>query len=150
MIMGSGGHTEEMLRLEELLGDRYDYEYLVNAEDQVTPRKIRGNLHVLNNPRPYRLGPISIAYRTIAGFVKSISLMRRFDAVISAGPGITVPVFYAAKLLGKKTIFIETWSRVRSISVSGRLCYPIADLFLVQWPELQQHYPRARYAGRLG
>jgi beta-1,4-N-acetylglucosaminyltransferase len=150
LIMGSGGHTAEMLSLEQLLGDRYDYEYLINAEDQVSPGKIRGKIHTLPNPRPYKARWFSMIRLTLAGLFRSIGLMRDFDAVISTGPGVTVPVFYAAKLIGKKTIFLESWCRVQSRSVSGRLCYPVADLFFVQWPELKQKYPNAIYAGRLG
>lgn len=150
MVMGAGGHTAQMLRLRELLGDRYDYEYLVTASDTVTPRKIRGTLHVLDNPRPYTASYLSIVHRTVKGFIQALSLMRKFDVVISAGPGVTVPVFYAAKLLGKKAIYLESWCRAQSMSVSGRLCYPVADLFFVQWPEMKKNYPKAIYAGRLG
>jgi UDP-N-acetylglucosamine:LPS N-acetylglucosamine transferase len=150
LIMGSGGHTAEMLMLEQLLGDRFEYEYLINSEDQVTPGRIRGKIHKLQNPRPYKARWFSMVRDTLAGLFRSIELMRDFDAVISAGPGVTVPVFYAAKLVGKKTIFLESWSRVQSKSVSGRLCYPVADLFFVQWPELKKKYPNAIYAGRLG
>mgnify|MGYP002784857490 FL=1 len=148
--MGSGGHTAQMLRLEKLLGDRYDYEYLANANDEVTPKKVKGRLHLLDNPRMYRAPWLSIVQKTIGAFTRSIALLRRFDVVISAGPGLTIPVFYAAKLMGRKTIFLESWCRAHSMSVSGKACYPIADLFFVQWPEMTKHYPRAIYVGRLG
>jgi len=47
-------------------------------------------------------------------------------------------------------IFIESWARVYSKSDSGKLVYPIADLFFVQWKEMEKVYPHAIYAGRLG
>ncbi|GJN11538.1 hypothetical protein PR202_ga29737 [Eleusine coracana subsp. coracana] len=54
--------------------------------------------------------------------------------------------------LGWSSIFyIESIARVQRFSLSGLLLYKlrIADQIFVQWPQLQQKYPRAQYAGRL-
>ena len=39
IILGSGGHTAQMLKLLNLLGEDYDYEYVINREDQITRKK---------------------------------------------------------------------------------------------------------------
>lgn len=150
LIMGSGGHTAQMLNLLKKLDKRFHYEFLINENDLMTQKKVKGKVHKLPNPRQYRDNLPSEIYKTIKVFFLSLSLVRKYDVIISSGPGITVPVFYAAKIFGKKTIFIESWSRVTSKSVSGKLCYPVSDLFFVQWPELRKKYPKAIYAGRLG
>lgn len=150
VILGSGGHTAQMMKLLKLLGNRYEYEYLVNDNDEVTGKKITGKVHILKNPRLYKENPLRLLYKGTFDFVASIKLMKNFDAVISAGPGISVPVFYAAKMLRKKTIYLESWSRASSMSVSGKLCYPISDLFFIQWPQQKKNYKKAIYAGRLG
>ncbi|PLB46937.1 oligosaccharide biosynthesis protein Alg14 like protein [Aspergillus steynii IBT 23096] len=36
-----------------------------------------------------------------------------------------------------RTIFVESWARVTSLSLSGKLLLPFADRFLVQWPALE-------------
>ena len=41
----------------------------------------------------------------------------------------------------------ESIARVKSLSLSGKLLYPIADKFMVQWPDLLSKYPRAKYVG---
>lgn len=69
------------------------------------------------------------------------------DVVITTGALISVPFCYVAKVLGKKVIFIESFSRVKDKSLSGKLVYPIADLFLVQWDSLTELYPKAKYIG---
>lgn len=46
-----------------------------------------------------------------------------------------------------KIAFIESIARVHSLSLSGKLLYPIADRFLVQWEELERKYKRAKYVG---
>jgi beta-1,4-N-acetylglucosaminyltransferase len=53
-----------------------------------------------------------------------------------------------AKLFRAKVIFVETGSRVKKLSLTGRLVYPFADLFLVQWPGLAKRHRKAEFAGR--
>ena len=59
------------------------------------------------------------------------------------------PGFFLGKYLFRaKLIFMETATRVVRPSGTGRLLYPIADLFLVQWPAmLKEVGPKARYLG---
>jgi UDP-N-acetylglucosamine:LPS N-acetylglucosamine transferase len=60
----------------------------------------------------------------------------RPDVIVSLGAEIALPFFYWGKLLGIKTIFVESWCRVEDLSKTGRLVYPLADAFFVQWPQL--------------
>jgi hypothetical protein len=62
---------------------------------------------------------------------------------------VAVPVSVFAKLLGARIIYVESFSRVRRLSITGRLLRPLADLFFIQWEELRPAAPRAVYAGRL-
>ena len=54
---------------------------------------------------------------------------------------------YIGKIFGSKIIFIETFANRNSKTLSGRLVYPIADLFLVQWEEMLKLYPKAKLGG---
>ncbi len=80
-----------------------------------------------------------------------ILLKERPEVVISTGGGeIAVPFCYVGKLLGAKVAFIETVARITTRSAGGRLIYPIADLFLVQWePLLKKYGKKARYWGNV-
>ena len=44
-----------------------------------------------------------------------------------------MPIAILPNLFGKKVIFIETFANITTKTLSGKLVYPIADLFLVQW-----------------
>lgn len=57
-----------------------------------------------------------------------------------------VPIFLAARLRRKPTIFIETITRGDKLSNTGRVVYylKLATHFIVQWPNLRETYPRAR------
>ena len=78
-----------------------------------------------------------------------ILLRERPDVILSTGGGeIAVPFCYIGKVLGAKVIFIETLTRVTTPSGGGKLVYPIADLFLVQWESLLNRYgKKAKYWG---
>jgi beta-1,4-N-acetylglucosaminyltransferase len=70
------------------------------------------------------------------------------EVILSLGAEIALPFFYLGKLLGIKTIFIESWCRVEDLSKTGRLVYPVADVFLVQWSQLLEICgPKAQYQG---
>jgi UDP-N-acetylglucosamine:LPS N-acetylglucosamine transferase len=79
-----------------------------------------------------------------------IFIIERPDVIISTGSEIAIPVFIVSKLFGSITIFIESWCRVFSASRTGKIVYPLSDLFLVQWPNLLNVYgKKARYEGAI-
>ena len=78
-----------------------------------------------------------------------IMLKESPDVVIATGALITFPFCFYAKLLGKKVVFIESFARVHDTSLTGRIVYKFADLFIVQWESLLKCYPDAVYAGSI-
>lgn len=76
-----------------------------------------------------------------------IMLRERPKVVITTGALISFPFCLYAKLLGAKVVYLETFARVNDRSLTGKLVYPIADLFLVQWESLLELYPKAKYVG---
>jgi UDP-N-acetylglucosamine:LPS N-acetylglucosamine transferase len=69
------------------------------------------------------------------------------DYLITTGALITYPFCLVAKWKKVKVIYIESFARMDEPSLTGRLVYPIADLFLVQWEEMIKYYPKAIFAG---
>ena len=63
--------------------------------------------------------------------------------IISSGAGVAVPFFYIGKIFGAKTIFIEVFDRLDKPTMTGKLVYPVADIFIVQWEEMKKVYPKA-------
>ncbi len=153
VILGEGGHTTEMLELVDMLGSIYNYSYLLAHNDQISEGQIRISGSVLRTVTPRM--PTSKLYETLKlSFSCSIQefkvlLKLRPKAIITAGAGIAVPISIFGRLLGVKIIYIETISRVRALSITGKIMYYIAHLFFVQWESLKEKYPKAIYAGRL-
>lgn len=69
--------------------------------------------------------------------------------ILSTGADVAVPTCILGKLMGAKLIYIESGGQVYSPSLSGRLVYPFADLFIVQWKPALKNFPKAKYGGPL-
>ena len=78
-------------------------------------------------------------------------LLRRYrpQILVSNGAGVAFPFFLAARLLRIDTVYVEVYDRVDSPTLTGRLCYPLSDLFLLQWNEQKRFYPRGSVIGGL-
>ncbi|MGL6009708.1 MAG: PssD/Cps14F family polysaccharide biosynthesis glycosyltransferase, partial [Culicoidibacterales bacterium] len=76
-------------------------------------------------------------------------LQFRPDVIVTTGSHTAVPMCYLAKVFGKKIIYLESIAKVSGQSWAGKLVYPKADHFFVQWPENQKDYPGSIYAGQL-
>jgi beta-1,4-N-acetylglucosaminyltransferase len=73
---------------------------------------------------------------------------RRPSAILSTGAALAVPFFIVGRLHGIRTVYVESLTRTRSLSLSGRMVYPLANAFFVQWPDATS-WRRARYVGSI-
>jgi len=93
--------------------------------------------------------------RSIKAFLINLRLAwkilrkERPDLIISTGAAIAVPFFYLGKFLGSKLIYIEVFDRIDKPTLSGRIVYPVADKFIVQWEEQKKVYPKAVNLGSI-
>lgn len=153
VVLGEGGHTKEMLSLVDLLGPTFEYSYLLTYEDELSAAKIQraGPQYRVTRPRSKDDNALVAVFKVLRCAWQSWRVLRREqpDAIISCGPAVALPISFWGKLLNKAIIFIETGSRVKRLSLSGKLMRHLADLYFVQWPQLCEVYPKAIYAGRL-
>lgn len=89
-------------------------------------------------------------WRMIKAFPWAFQILRKEnpDLVFSMGAEIAVPFIYLAKLMGKKTMYIESWCRVENLSLAGKLVAPVVDEMWVQWPQLAEG-KRTRFEGAI-
>jgi beta-1,4-N-acetylglucosaminyltransferase len=153
VVLGEGGHSTELLNLIDLLGDRYEYHYVISKQDKLSADQLRidGPIHRVLRPRGKDTSAPMAVLRTFLTALQALRVLLRVrpKAILSTGPAIAVPVAILGKLLGARVIFVETGSRIRTVSMTGKIMYRWADLFFVQWPQLKEKLPRAIYAGRL-
>ncbi|MDY6965779.1 MAG: PssD/Cps14F family polysaccharide biosynthesis glycosyltransferase [Halobacteriota archaeon] len=138
LVCSHGGHLTEMLHLMDAFEG--------NETFFITYEGLRADLkdkYLLKN-----IGKSPIRMLLSVPKIARILLKEKPDMIISTGSEIAIPVFYIAKVLMIKTVFIESWCRVSEPSASGRIVYPVSDLFLVQWEQLLKKYgKKAIYRG---
>ena len=154
VVLGRGGHTAQTFALVDSLGNKFEYIYIIGLLDNLTPKKIRLKGKVLRVFTP-RLLPqdsrLMSVIRTVLTLFLSFVYLFVFgpNVIISCGTGMTVPVFYSARTLGIPTVFIESMSRVETLSKTGRIMHGRVSLFMVQWEKLAKKTPGTVYGGQL-
>jgi len=139
----SGGHLEEISRLTDLKEGR---ECCLITESGVFDTDFCERVYYVTKINRKQL---TFPIEFIKLLIKSFLILRKekVDCVITTGALIGYPVALVGKLMRKKVIYIESFARVDSPSMTGRLTYPIADLFIVQWEEGLKFFPKAVYGG---
>jgi len=153
LCYGEGGHKAQIERLFHLLKSECDgITYIGLCEGKNTSKQIRN----------YKLLPMRSKYNTLFTFflcpaafvynlVKIIALVAAYKPVglISTGPGSVLMPALIFKALRKKVVYIETWSRFTTKSLSGKFMYRLSDKFYVQNESLLNLFPDASYSGVL-
>ncbi|WP_407269354.1 PssD/Cps14F family polysaccharide biosynthesis glycosyltransferase [Radiobacillus sp. PE A8.2] len=148
LISSIGGHLTQLLQLEELFKE---YQYHIVTEKSEVTRQLVHKYPISFLMYGSRTYPVSYPFKFSFNIVKSlfIFLKHRPDVVITTGAHTAVPICYIAKLFRKKVVYIESFAKSQSPNLSGKLIYPIADLFIVQWESMKKYYPKAVYGGSI-
>ena len=144
LVCSSGGHLGQLYRL-RAWWERQDRVWVTFGHTQAESL-LRGEQVILAFSPTTR--NIPNALRNLRLAVKVIRAEKP-DVVISDGAGVAFPFFVVARLLGVRTVYLEVYDRISRATLTGRLCYPVSSLFLVQWPEQAAIYPRAKVIGSL-
>jgi beta-1,4-N-acetylglucosaminyltransferase len=142
LVCSPGGHLQQMLTLKPAWRDfdrswvtleGPDVDYLL-SDEEVDLGSGPTNRSLINLVRNFGL-----AWRVLR--------RRRPDAILSTGAALAVPVFLVGKLLGIRLIYVESVTRTTTLSLSGKLVYPLADRFFTQWPEAAAGRRKAEFDG---
>lgn len=145
----SGGHFEQLMCLRELMEK---YPGFVVTEDASATRGPQYNgltiyrLEIINRKDPQFL---KLLFRNTR---RSFAILKkeRPDIIISTGVLAVVPLMFMGKFLfGAKIIYIESFAKNKTPTLTGRIVSHIANRMLVQWPGLLSIYPKAVYKGGL-
>lgn len=138
----AGGHLTQLLKLSE---SWQEYETFYVTTSGVVREKLQkyGKAYTVgecNREHPFRV------FLVLIRCINTI-LRERPDVVISTGAAVGCIVCFLSKLLGAKVVWVDSIANVELVSLSGRMVRHIADLFLVQWPELAEQYGNVEYVG---
>ena len=145
-LASSGGHLEEISRLVEI-EEKYD-NFLVTEKGKFEELHFgKKVIYVYQINRKEILFPFKFIGLILKAF--KILLKEKPTVLISAGALATVPFCIVGKLLGKRIVYIESFARVDTPSLTGKIIYKLklANLFVVQWEEQKKHYPKGVMLG---
>lgn len=143
-IASSGGHWEELMCIKEI-AEEFDTFYITEEGGQAEDCNFK-KMHTLPQINRHEK---NFLWNFIVLLIRAAKIMHKEkpDFVITTGALIVFPFCLYAKLMRCKVVYIESFARVNNRSLTGRLVYPFADLFLVQWESLLELYPKAKYVG---
>lgn len=144
LVASSGGHLSQLLRLSAAWRG-YDVFYVVTTD--VVKKKLGADKRV------YVAGECNREHlvRVARVFWKCLVVIgrERPAVVLSTGAAIGCLCCFIGRLFGAKVIWVDSITNVDRMSLSGRMVRPIADLCIVQWPDLAAKYARAEYLGNI-
>ncbi|MEX0801337.1 MAG: PssD/Cps14F family polysaccharide biosynthesis glycosyltransferase [Dehalococcoidia bacterium] len=142
LVCSTGGHLSQLFALRAawrdfqrvwVTFDKSDARSLLQGEDVV-----------------YAHHPTSRNLKNLARNVfLAVRILRRLrpKVILTTGAGVAVPFAWVGRLFGARVVYVESFTRIHTPSLSCRLIAPFAERIYVQWPELTRALPQARYAG---
>lgn len=143
-IASSGGHFEQLMMLRPLMEENDSVIVTEKTDYQITDNAIK--IYYLKQVNRREL---TFAIKMFINLFKTFKIFfsEKPEIIISTGALSTIPMCVVAKLFNKKLIFIESFAKVNSPTLSGKLVYYFADQFYVQWEEMLEIYPNAIFKG---
>jgi len=145
-ISSEGGHLDE---LRQLNFEKYDYSIVTEKTESTESLREKYNDKVHYLAYGTRKNPFKYFFVLLYNLFKSLKLYFSIkpDVIVTTGTHTAVEMCYIAKIFKSKVIWIETFANRHSKTMAGRMVYPIADTFVVQWEEMKEIYPKAVYWG---
>jgi beta-1,4-N-acetylglucosaminyltransferase len=143
LVCSPGGHLLQMFRLRPAWQDsERSWVTLDSADVRYLLREERA--HLAHGPTNRSVKALLANLRLAWRLVRS----ERPEAILSTGAALAVPFFLVGKLFGARLVYVESLTRIHGLSLTGRIVYPFADAFFVQWPTTTR-LRRARFVGSL-
>jgi UDP-N-acetylglucosamine:LPS N-acetylglucosamine transferase len=130
-IASMGGHWVELLRLTRVLDS--DMEIIYVSTYEKCKYMVANNLF-------YKIPDFSRwdFYKMAPAFFKALKIIWKEspDAVISTGAAPGLICLLAAKLFGKKTIWLDSFANAYQLSMCGKIATRFASRTFTQWEEM--------------
>lgn len=142
LVASSGGHLLQLLTLRAAWSGLPTV-WVSNDKEDARSLLADEQAHFL--PGPYSrnvrslLSNLRLAWRVIR--------RERPSTILTTGADIAVPFAWIGRLFGARVVYVESFTRIETVSLSCKLIRPVANRVYVQWPELLPALPGARFAG---
>ncbi len=139
-VASGGGHWIQLLRLSPAWEGLECAYVTTNAGlGRDLPCESRGESRFYVVPDANRSRKLQLARQLAA--VGSIVVRERPGVVITTGASVGFFALVMAKIIGSRTVWVDSVANAEELSLSGKRARRFADLWLTQWPELAKGQP---------
>ena len=139
----SGGHLEELLQLKKIIINNDSFILTEKNQNKLSLFKKKIVINQINRREKH----FYLHFFKLILFSRKVLKTIKPDLIISTGALVTVPVCIIGKMMNIKVVYIESFARIYKPSLTGKIMYRIADVFIVQWKELLEYFPKAKFFG---
>lgn len=142
----SGGHYEQLMMLKPIMKK---YNGFIITEKTLYNTKVDDiNYYYMKQVNRKELMCIP---KMVLNFIKSIKIFikEKPDMIICTGVLAMIPMCLIMKVFRKKLVYIESFAKITSPTISGKFLYKYADKFYVQWESMKNIYPESIYIGSI-
>ncbi|PZU57358.1 MAG: UDP-N-acetylglucosamine--LPS N-acetylglucosamine transferase [Sphingobium sp.] len=142
-IASAGGHWVQLRRLSPAF-EPYDTQYITTLPGAEAPSGTRPVKWIADASR-------SEPFRLLKSALQMAFIILRFrpDVLITTGAAPGYMALQIGKLLGARTIWIDSIANADHLSMSGRLARRCSDLWLTQWEHLTELHPGLQFYGKV-
>ncbi len=154
LVYGKGGHAAQMQR------------FIKNAPDELKNKKLIALTDVKSENALFMKQFFCVEARDKFSYVKNIfvfilyffwslvqmvRILYKYNVIgmVSTGPGVAVVPALFCRSFSKPVIYFESWSRIFTPSLAGKIMYKISNTFFIQHSSLQKFYPKGIFSGPL-
>jgi UDP-N-acetylglucosamine:LPS N-acetylglucosamine transferase len=136
LVGGFGGHGEQLIRIRGFLNDIECVALLEKGFNWPFDDRV---FYVDRIVDYHEKSIFSSVANYIAASFRALRLLLNndIDMLISTGPALSVPICFIGKLMNKKVVHIESWSRINSISNTTALIlkFRLANVVAYQYKD---------------
>jgi UDP-N-acetylglucosamine:LPS N-acetylglucosamine transferase len=140
IVSSCGGHLTEVRCFAPIYA-KFEHFYVIN-EHVLLPDDMQG--------RTYFITHAERDWRVVVNVWEAFQILRRErpDVLLSTGAGPVVPFALVARCCFRTAVvFVETVTRIKAPSLTGRIMYWLAHELFYQWPSLATFFPNGRCGG---
>ncbi len=147
-ISSTGGHFKELMQLESLFSkyDSYIITEKISSNDFLKKKYKNKCGFLIYGTKDHKL---TYPFKLLANCFISLYYFLKFRPkyIVTTGAHTAGPMCCLGFIFRSKIIYIETMANITKKTITGRLVYHMASLFIVQWESMLKLYPKAVYAG---
>jgi beta-1,4-N-acetylglucosaminyltransferase len=156
LIAGEGGHLEQVRRFHAQNHVHCNNPFIVITDDQAKNVEFGCEVIRMKNLSEYSkqrtfINQILFVLLLLLELIKVFILVFKLkpQGTIMFGPLFCLPFAICSKVLGVKTVFIETWSKFFEPTKTAKFCKNIVNRIYFQNKTLKKKLPTGIYGGKL-